>query len=120
VLATPRSFSLLVSEVSGILAALTSEALWFATLLGIVVLCYSMFLPSGKVTIIPLNFRLMETICPSFVKFQRRMLNTLQVSSIMLTFVILLLLLGCLIWHLSPIQTFEGHKMAGTFKIHWT
>jgi hypothetical protein len=68
-----------------------------ATLLGIVVLCYSMFLPSGKVTKIPLIFRLMETICPSFVKFQRHMVNILQVSSIMLTFVILLLLVGCLI-----------------------
>jgi len=92
-MATPRSFSLLVWEVSGLLAALTSEASWVTTLLGIVVICYSMFLPSGKVTKIPLNFRLMETICPSFVKFQRHMLNTLQVSSIMLTIVILLLLL---------------------------
>jgi len=56
-----------------------------------------MFLPSRKVAKIPPNFRLMETICPSFVKFQSHMLNTLQLSLIMLTFVILLLLLGCLI-----------------------
>ena len=67
-----------------ILAALTSEASRVATLLGVVVVCYSMFLPAGKVTKILQNFRLMETVCPSLVKLQKHLLNTLQVSSVTL------------------------------------